>query len=175
MVSDEPEDDRGLQWWQQAGATEATRPAWTRLYEPKPDKDMNMGLKLNDLIDSKFLKKEDLGDEEHTVTIKKVSKTNVARDDEPPKYKGTILFDEFPKPMVANTTNLNRIAKAMGNDTDAWIGQQVKVFYDPDVEFGGKIVGGIRVRVASAKRRSMNDDDINRALDDGRDPADVPF
>jgi hypothetical protein len=175
-MSQEQHQQQHQQWWQlEDEPTQA--PGWTRLYEPELNKDMNMGLKLNDLLDSKFLKKEDLGDDEHLVTIKKVAKTNVARDDEPPKYKGTIQFDEFPKPMVANTTNLNRIAKAFGNDTDSWIGQQIKVFYDPDVEFGGKITGGIRVRVPSPRSRSGGgDDDVNRKLRESQDDSDsIPF
>ena len=99
MVNDEPEDDRGLLWWQQTGATEATRPAWTRLYETQ--KETIMGMTLDDLLPSKFLKKSDLGDDEHIVTIRKISKTNVARDDKPPEYKATLQFDEFQKPMIA--------------------------------------------------------------------------
>src|SRR5690348_13999808 len=101
MVNDEPEDDRGLLWWQQTGATEATRPAWTRLYETDPHKDKHM--KLSDMMESKYLRQNDV-DDEVTVTVAGLKKVNVARDDEDPEYRWTVKFNEFPKPMVLNVT-----------------------------------------------------------------------
>ena len=136
-------------------------------------------MNLNDLLDSKYLKKDDLGDQEHTVTIRKVTKTNVARDDEEPKYKAAIAFDELGKPMVFNKTNLKRVAKAYGNDTDGWIGKKIVVYFDPEVEFGGEIVGGLRVRVPAVRRPNMSGDEINRRMDAAaprdKDQDDIPF
>lgn len=136
-----------------------------------------MGMNLNDLIETKYIKQEDV-DGEVLVTIRSVKKENVAKEDDEPKYKGVIKFDEFKKPMVANPTNLKRIAKAFGNDTEGWIEKQVILYVDPDVEFGGKIVGGLRLRVPSriakgaAPKRSL--DDVNAELG-GVDPQDPPF
>lgn len=135
-------------------------------------------MKLSDLIDSKYLRQEHVEDETVS-TIRKITKTNVARDDEEPQYKAVIKFDEFEKPMVANATNLKRIAKALGDDLDNWIGQKVIVYVDPDVEYGGKITGGLRIRAmtrakaASAPRQPSMDDinrDLNRQADDDLPP-----
>src|SRR5690242_5431239 len=126
------DDQSDVCYWQTVGQYAAEPPAWTRLYESNLHKDTDMGLTLNDLLDSKFLKKEDLGDDEHVVTIRKVSKTNTAREDQEPKYKAAIKFDEFAKPMIANKTNLKRIAAALGDDIELWTGKQVTLFYDPD-------------------------------------------
>ena len=61
--------------------------------------------------------------------------------------KWGLTFQELDKPMVLNTTNLNLCAKACGSDdTDDWFGHQVILYEDPSVSFGGKIVGGIRVK-----------------------------
>ena len=135
-----------------------------------------MGLKIGDFSNSKYLRKEDIGDdgEEVTVTIKAVKKENVARDDEEPQYKAAIYFRELPKPMIANFTNLNRIAAKYGDDTELWVDKQVKVFFDPEVMFGKERKGGLRVRVPSTKRAS-NDDDVNRKLRDTEDDNSVPF
>ena len=153
----------------------AEPPAWMRLYETT-----RTGMKIGDMIESKYLKQSDV-DEETTVTVQGLKKVNVARDDEDPEYRWTVKFNEFPKPMVLNVTNLKRLAKALGDDSDNWIGNQVILYVDPDIEFGGNVVGGLRIkgisraRTAAKPRRALSDDDINAALDDGRDTSDVPF
>lgn len=169
------DDDRGMQWWQTVGVHEATRPSWISLYEPA--KDTNMGMTLDDLLPSKYLKKSDIGDEEHIVTIRKLTKTNVAREDAAPEYKAVIQFEEFPKPMVANKTNLKRIAAALGDDIELWTGKQIVLYYDPDVEFGGETVGGIRVRGIKRKAapKRASDDDVNAKFRDAEEDREIPF
>lgn len=62
-------------------------------------------------------------------------------------------------PWLLNKTNIKRIAKLYGDDTDEWVGKKVTIYNDPDVEFMGEIVGGLRVRLQAqtakkkAKRR----------------------
>ena len=133
-------------------------------------------MKIGEMIDSKYLRQGDV-DEETPVTVQGIKKVNVARDDEDPEYRWTVKFNEFAKPMVLNVTNLKRLAKALGDDTDGWIGNQVILYVDPDIEFGGNVVGGLRIKgiARKAKPKRMNDDDFNAAMDDGRDAADVPF
>ncbi len=144
---------------------------------PYADKDKHM--KIGDMIESKYLKQGDVPDP-ITVTFHSLKKVNVARDDEDPDYRWTAKFNEFPKPMVLNVTNLKRTAKALGDDTEDWLGKQMELYCDPDIEFGGNIVGGLRLR---GIRRSgthakatthRGDDDVNRALNAAADD-DVPF
>ena len=133
-------------------------------------------MKIGDMIESKYLKQSDV-DDETPVTVRGLKKVNVARDDEDPEYRWTVKFDEFAKPMVLNVTNLKRMAKALGDDTDEWINGKVILYVDPDIEFGGNVVGGLRIKSIPRKaaKKPMTDDDFNRAMDDGRDAADVPF
>jgi len=155
-------------------AHEPPQPSWIRLYETNKDTHMKIG----DMIESKYLKQSDVGDEEITVTVQGLKKVNVARDDEDPEYRWTVKFNEFPKPMVLNVTNLKRMGKALGDDTEDWLGNTVILYVDPDIEFGGNVVGGLRVKSVPrkvAKARPKSDDEINAALDDGRDPTEVPF
>ena len=72
------------------------------------------------------------------------------------------------------------LTKALGDDTDDWIGKQVILYVDPDIEFGGNVVGGLRVKqfrnAASPKRATV--EDVNRKLDAAatKDPLDdIPF
>jgi len=103
--------------------------------------------KIHEMTDSKFLRKEDVGDGEIVVTIRKIGKANVAMEDQPPELKWVIAFAEFRKPMVLNATNIQILAKACGSeDTDDWINKRVMLFVDENVTFGGKLVGGLRVR-----------------------------
>ena len=54
--------------------------------------------------------------------------------------------------MVLNKTNLNRLGRATGaSNAGEAIGKKVNVYHDPDVEFGGKMIGGIRLRKAAGE------------------------
>ncbi len=123
-------------------------------------------MKVGEMIESKYLKQSDV-DDVVTVTVQGIKKVNVARDDEDPDYKWTVKFNEFAKPMVLNVTNLKRMAKALGEDTDDWMGNMVQLYVDPDIEFGGNVVGGLRIRAlpkAKTVGKVAGDDDVNKQL-----------
>ena len=103
---------------------------------------------INQMIESKFLKKEDVGGERGVlVTISGCQQANVAMQGADPEMKWTLAFAELDKPMVLNSTNIHMCAKACGSDnTDDWMGKKVVLYEDPNVTFGGKLVGGIRIR-----------------------------
>jgi hypothetical protein len=103
---------------------------------------------INDLKTSKFLKKEDVGDGT-VVTITEVAKLNVAAEGAPHEEKWCLIFREFDKPMVLNSTNGQSIAAIVGtgeNIENTWPGKRVELFNDPNVSYAGKLMGGIRVR-----------------------------
>lgn len=104
--------------------------------------------RIGEMIESKFLKKEDVGGERGVlVTISGVQQANVAMPGADPEMKWTLSFQELDKPMVLNSTNIHMCAKACGSDnTDDWNGKKVVLYEDPNVSFGGKLVGGIRLR-----------------------------
>jgi len=101
--------------------------------------------RVNEMIESKYLKQSDV-DVEATVTVFGVKKANVAREGDEPEYKWLIKFEEFHKPMVLNSTNIKRLARICGDDTDEWKGKKAVLYVDPDIEFGGNVVGGLRIR-----------------------------
>lgn len=106
--------------------------------------------RIHEMVDSKFLKKEDAGDG-ILVTIKGVEKRDVGTESEP-EQKWVLLLAE-QKPLVLNSTNLALLEKALGSDnSDDWIGRQVVLFNDENVSFGGKLTGGVRVDVNRTKR-----------------------
>lgn len=99
------------------------------------------------LKDSKFLTRADVG-KGMLVTIRgDVFQENVAKQGAPEELRWCIQFDECEKPMVLNSTNGQLIAKVTGSEeSERWNGHKVVLFDDPTVSFGGKLVGGIRVR-----------------------------
>ena len=104
------------------------------------------GMKINEMIPSKFLKKEDVG-RGTLATIRSIEKVNVAVDGAEPEYKYAMSFDELDKPMVLNPTNIHLTAQVCNSEeTEEWIGKSIVLYTDPTVTFGGKITGGIRVR-----------------------------
>ncbi len=93
-----------------------------------------------------YLKKEDVGQPQVVTLI------DVYEDELPGESRKKLIakFEQFAKPMVLNTTNIKRFVKMFGTtDTGQWRGE-VTLYVDHDIEFGGKTVGGIRVRPAKA-------------------------
>lgn len=108
--------------------------------------------KIGEMIESKFLKKEDVGDGA-LLTIRNVKQYNVAMQGAEQEMKWCAEFDEGDKPLVLNSTNLHLIEAALASDnTDDWIGKQIVVYADANISFGGKLVGGIRVDVNRTKK-----------------------
>ena len=50
-------------------------------------------------------------------------------------------------PWLLNRTNIKRLQKLYGDNTDDWLGKAITLYFDPDIEFMGETVGGLRVRV----------------------------
>jgi hypothetical protein len=98
--------------------------------------------KVTEMIVSKFLRKEDF-DEDRVLTIKGVKLEDMPGDDNQQKW--VLYFREEPKGMAMNVTTIRVLEKAFGDDSDMWVGKKVKVYVDPNVSFGGKVVGGLRL------------------------------
>lgn len=131
--------------------------------------------KIHQMIDSKFLKKEDAGDG-LLATIRNVKQHNVGREDQP-EMKWCAEFDEC-KPMVLNSTNLALIEKALNSDdSDNWIGKKIVLFNDENVSFGGQVTGGVRVDVNRTKKYHAKQEKAPavQVRGDTFEPDDVPF
>ena len=121
---------------------------------------------------SRFLTKADVTPEA-LVTITEITDENVAPPNEPVKKKPCLHFKELDKPFVCNYTNLEVIAELLGSDeTDDWVGNPIVLYYDPNVMFGGKRVGGIRVKMAPKFESAYAKAKAAMAEDDGDE---VPF
>jgi len=101
---------------------------------------------VNELKKSKFLTQRDVTPD-LLVTIKGLEEVNIAKEGAESEYRWAIYFKEEDKPLILNSTNGQIIAKITGQDEmNDWIGHKIVLYHDPTVSFGGKLVGGIRVR-----------------------------
>ena len=104
--------------------------------------------KTSEMLDKKFLGKDDLPGPGLLLTVVGVKQMPVGgKDDDDDTIRWCLLFHETDKPLVMRTTLIHLCQDIFGSDeTDEWIGRKIVVFVDPTVQFGGKIVGGVRVR-----------------------------
>jgi hypothetical protein len=112
----------------------------------------NMNLK-NKLTRSRFLSKHDV-DPPITVTIDEVRKEKIAVPGERPESKYCVYFKEDNvKPLILNKSNGDKIAALAFDsyETEDWSGLTVQLYLDPSVDFGGQLIGGIRVRSPQKK------------------------
>jgi hypothetical protein len=61
-------------------------------------------------------------------------------------------FEGKSKGLILNDTNLEVIEQRCGQDTADAIGSHWDLYVDPDVRYGGKKVGGIRLRSPQVKK-----------------------
>lgn len=114
-------------------------------------------MNVNELKSRKFLKRQDVGPGV-LVTIKSVVQENVAKEGAPEELRWCMHFEESingdSKPCVLNSTNGQIIAGiTKSEESDSWIGAKIVLYDDPNVSFGGKLVGGIRVRAPRLKTK----------------------
>jgi len=125
------------------------------------------------MVQSKYLKTGDVPDPV-IVTVTKVGKVNLAKEDAAPEYKWAIRFKEFTKPMVLNSTNIKIAEKIFGSDdTDEWVDKEIVLFTDENVTFGGELVGGLRFKGKEKEPVRVTHKPTGSKFDDMAD--DVPF
>jgi hypothetical protein len=102
---------------------------------------------------SKYLTKDDVGEEGLVLTIKGFRMETLKGDDSE-EDKMVLHFVEDMKPMVLNRTNAQLVGVCTGAKTAGEArGKQIVVFNDPTVSFGGKITGGLRIKKISGPPR----------------------
>jgi hypothetical protein len=111
----------------------------------------------NDLFPpSKFLKSEDIEDSggEMQLTVKGVSIKEYEEDDGGKTRKGLLGFVEIEKELALNATNTKTMCAMFGDkDIDkVWLGKTITLFVDPHVQYAGKEVKGIRIRLIDPKQ-----------------------
>lgn len=103
-------------------------------------------MKSGDIFQSNYLKKEDVP-QPIRLTIARVEAEMIAADDGKEKKAVAHWSNSNLKPMIVNKGNWITLADAYGDESDGWVGKPVEIYVDPSVMFGGKRVGGLRLRI----------------------------
>lgn len=112
---------------------------------------MGINVKELEFYQSRFLDASDLAKAQVPVKISRIT-TEAIRDPQDFKKlvrKILIFFEGKKKPMVVNKSNFKFLRSQFGEDTDAWIGQQLLVYSVP-MEAFGRTVDALRLRMQSA-------------------------
>ena len=81
------------------------------------------------------------------LTIKGCHQDEVGQDDGDKEEKWCLDFEEIKKSLVLNQTNGELLGEVTGKETiEEMVGYKVVLYVDPNVKFGKKKVGGVRVR-----------------------------
>jgi hypothetical protein len=114
-------------------------------------------MKINDLFPSSFLKSEDIDDAggEMRLTIVKVTLETFEGDGGKKEMKPAIEFLNGKK-LLCNKTNAKIIFNTLGEDTDNWIGKDITLYVDENIQFQGGVTRGIRVRALTGKQASID-------------------
>ncbi len=97
-----------------------------------------------------FLKQEDLQGKAVRVVIASVGLDDVKEDSGATVKKLLMHFVGKDKTLILNRTNCEALESIIGTDDyGAWVGHSVVLFTDPTVRFGGKTVGGLRIRAVN--------------------------
>ena len=98
---------------------------------------------------SRFFRAEDLT-QEKVLRIKSVTEELVGQGAEQQK-KLVVWFTNSAKGLALNQTNNRTIRGAYGDDVAGWAGKLIVVF-PTQADFGGKMVGALRVRIPPPKQ-----------------------
>ena len=95
---------------------------------------------------AKYLKKEDIPSPVDT-SILWIKEEEVTTPGKGTETRLVLYFDGLKKGLVLNMTNFQKLEELTGtDDCEKWVDIPVQLYVDPDVTYGGKKTGGIRIR-----------------------------
>ena len=100
-------------------------------------------MRVSDVYGGEYLKCIHLQGQDVPVQVESVAVEEVGEEK---KRQIVLKFTGQERRLGLCKTNAEQIAAMYGDDTNAWIGQTVTLWPDPTVSFGGKAVGGVRIR-----------------------------
>lgn len=102
-------------------------------------------MKASNFIGGDYLKSEHIGETRPVVTVARYT-IEKGQDQSGHRWERPCLwFQGKERGLLMNATNLNACVAAWGDEMDAWIGRQLTLYVDPNVQYQGKTVPGLRV------------------------------
>jgi hypothetical protein len=124
----------------------------------------------------KYLKASQLTEEGTVHTIMSCEEEPIQSQTGADEMKWVLYLSDDLKPLILNSTNINRLIAACGtDDVDLWAGKRVVVYNDPSISYGGSVTGGCRVRAVKAAKRPTKRGQAKAAPAEGEELSDIPF
>ena len=127
-----------------------------------------MGINVNNVFPSNYVKASDLQGREHTLTIASAAMERMGDDN-----RLVIYFTGGKKGLMLNKTNASNIDHMYGPDTDAWIGKTITLF-PAWVDFQGKTVEAVRVKPVAMANSQQHQQAANAQAPLGAPPSSAP-
>ena len=129
-------------------------------------------MNVNDLYPSKWIKSDDLSEGDLHLTITDLTMQVLGMEDE---EQPVLWFDESERGLPLNKTNANAIAQLHGPEIEQWTGKRISL-YRTEVEFQGKTVWGVRVRLTAPDALAAATEAVEQGPPEPVPPgSDVPF
>lgn len=104
-------------------------------------------MNINTAFPSEYIRAADLQGREIEVIMTHVEMKDIGGD-----HKPVLYFEGKTRGLVLNKTNTAAITDVYGDETDGWAGQKI-IIYPTKVDYQGKRVDAIRIRVVRAIQR----------------------
>jgi len=129
-------------------------------------------MKMNDVFPSKWIKAEDLGDEDVLVKIAGVEMEELTNESGKKDKKPAASFVGLEKRLILSKTNWTRIAAQHGDDSDGWIGKMITLYAEPEAKSDSGYAARVKVPKPKATGGLIKPKAV--AADDDAVPFDVP-
>lgn len=103
---------------------------------------------INDLLPGKFLNADDVREQPVTMTIAGFEVGTLKDKDGNETKAGFVCFEGTDRRLVVKPAIVENLRELFGASRSKMIGKQVEAYFDKTVKFGGKSVGGLRLRAA---------------------------
>lgn len=104
-------------------------------------------MNVSQYIGGEFLKAENIPAEGIRAVIVDVRAERISEET---RKKVVLYFSGVDKALPLNNTNLTLMISRYGEESDAWIGKKILIYRDEEIMYGGKRVGGVRIKLQRA-------------------------
>jgi hypothetical protein len=109
-------------------------------------------MKRSDAFPSRYVNKDDVQTPVmatiDTVRFDTIQGRSGGEDEDKP----VVYFRDNVKPMILNNTNWTTLEDTYGPESDDWTGKTIELYCDPGVMYGGKRMGGVRIRIPNGHK-----------------------
>ena len=131
-------------------------------------------MRISDAFPSKYFRPSDVPADGQLLLVMEEVQFETMEGDGGKVEKPVVRFRGEKKGFVLNKVNADTIKGTYGDDCDAWFGQRIALYVTP-VEFGGKTMPGLRVRIPPAAASSSHATVARRATGASRAAAPSTF